>query len=444
MRTPASVRARRSARLAGRAASALTVALAACSNPFSPPPTATPIVITATPAPAAPPDATATVLPTAPATSTPQLTPTVISQEDAVAQVARYTVLVRTDAGGGSGVSLGGGAVLTSYHVVEDAAQVRVRFASGRQDPARVAGVDPRRDLALLRSSLADEPAAPIGDAGSLRPGEGLVAVGYPLSDIIGSEVATVTRGSFSGRRQVGGVWLVQTDTSSNPGNSGGPLADSRGRLVGVIAGGIRGAAGLNFAVASDEVQAFLAGPMQLPLPRASPAAVPTSVPTQPVAASASPTRVPPPPPPLPPTPTRPPDPPPPDRPAPVGLEIRSPADGARVPDRVVVQGIQARPRPAGVHAWLFIRAQVEGSRWYPCPREIVAGADGTWGCEVSLGGASGTRHELVIGVVDDALHGFLSRYVAANPDQPLYPDQPPGVLPRGFSPESAIVVVRQ
>ena len=108
------------------------------------------------------------------------------------------------------------------------------------------------------------------------------------------------------------------------------------------------------------------------------------------------------------------------------------------------MQGPQARPTPPGSHVWLFVIARVEGSRWYPCPREIVARPDGTWSCELYLGGSPGVRHEIRVGVVDDAVHAFLARYVAANPNQLLYPDQPAGSLPRGFAEEAGVSVIRQ
>jgi trypsin-like peptidase len=215
-------------------------------------------------------------------TATPQATPAPMPQEDAIALVKQYTVLVVTDQGFGSGISLGGGQVLTAYHVIENAARVQVRFATGRQEPVRVVGGDSRRDLALLRSSFTEEPTAPMGDAAALRQGAVLLAVGYPRPTAIGIEEVTVTRGIVSARRQSPeGVWLVQTDTSFNPGNSGGPLADGQGRVVGVVTSGVRGAVGLNFAVASDEVKAFLAGPMQPPVarPPVPPAPAPPSVP---------------------------------------------------------------------------------------------------------------------------------------------------------------------
>jgi putative serine protease PepD len=212
-------------------------------------------------------------------TVVPQPSATTLSLEDAVAQIKRYTVFIRADypsgdRGAGSGISLGGGRALTNGHVVEDAGQVTVRFADGRQEPVRVVSLDRRRDLALLQSSFTDEPPAPIADARALRPAESLVAVGYPRSFELGAQDATITRGIYSARWQSpSGVWHVQTDTPMNPGNSGGPVADVQGRLVGVATWGVRGSVGLNFAVASDEVAAFLEGGGSAPPPASAPAA---------------------------------------------------------------------------------------------------------------------------------------------------------------------------
>lgn len=173
--------------------------------------------------------------------------------------VRGYTVLVWSEGGSGSGISLGEGRVLTNNHVVEGASRVSVRFANGQQEPVRVVRTDPRRDLALLQSSFGEAPAALLRDARSLEPAESLFAVGYPRPDVIGAQDTTVTRGIFSARwESPAGVWHVQTDTQVTNGNSGGPLTDGRGQLVGVITFGVRGAGGLNFAVATDEVQAFL------------------------------------------------------------------------------------------------------------------------------------------------------------------------------------------
>jgi hypothetical protein len=169
-------------------------------------------------------------------------------------------VLVWNNDGSGSGISLGDGKILTADHVVEGNGPANVRFADGREQPVRVLRTDPRRDLALLQSSFHDTPAAQLRDARSLHTLENLIAVGFPRADVLGVQDTTVTRGSFSGRWQSPqGVWHVQTDTPVNPGNSGGPLADAEGQVIGVVRMQVRQSEGLNFAVASDEASAFLA-----------------------------------------------------------------------------------------------------------------------------------------------------------------------------------------
>ncbi len=119
-----------------------------------------------------------------------------------------------------------------------------------------------------------------------------------------------------------------------------------------------------------------------------------------------------------------------------VGVEINSPSNNAHVPSSLVVGGAQAGPTPRGLHVWCFVRADVPGSRWYPWHRgEILAGTDGTWAVDLYLGGPPGTRHEVRIGAVDDALHADLDAFLGSNPDQPL-PD-----LPAGFVQEAQITV---
>jgi hypothetical protein len=190
-------------------------------------------------------------------------TPT-LSPADAVELVQRYTTLVWVTntrgaiTGNGTGISLGDGKVLTNHHVVQGAAQVWVRFDDGRREPVQVLRTDPRRDLAMLQSSFMDQPAAQIGDSRALRATDSVFAVGYPMADLIGAQSTTVTRGIFSGLNDTLGVRHVQTDTPINSGNSGGPLTDSQGRVIGVVTWKLRGAVGLNYAVASDEVHAFL------------------------------------------------------------------------------------------------------------------------------------------------------------------------------------------
>jgi S1-C subfamily serine protease len=208
-------------------------------------------------------------------------TPTPLLARDAVALIKQFTVRIRTNLGSGSGISLGNGRVLTNYHVVRAATRISASFAEGWEGPVQLIRFDARRDLALLGSGPPRAPTATFAEAGALQLADNLLAVGYPRSDIIGAQEATVTRGILSARRQINGVWYVQTDAAVNPGNSGGPLADSQGNVIGVVTWGVRDAVGLNHAVASDEVESFLSSP-DMPVPAATVPPRPARSPTVP------------------------------------------------------------------------------------------------------------------------------------------------------------------
>lgn len=141
----------------------------------------------------------------------PTATPT-LTLEEAAAWIKTSTVPVQTNRTTGSGISLGEGNIVTSRHVVEGMSSIRVRFSDQRWAAATVARTDARRDLALLRVGVYDGPKAPMRESATLRVAERLLAVGYPLSYIIGTSEATVSSGIFSAMREVRGVWYVQTD----------------------------------------------------------------------------------------------------------------------------------------------------------------------------------------------------------------------------------------
>src|SRR6202048_911098 len=167
------------------------------------------------------------------------------------------------DRGGlGSGIVISpDGLVLTNSHVVGSSRQIRLRDNEGIATDARVLGVDPATDLALLRADGArDLPYASLGNSKSLRRGQLVVAIGNPL----GFE-STVTAGVVSalGRsiRSVSGRTIedvIQTDAALNPGNSGGPLVSSSAEVIGINTAIISGAQGICFAVASNTAQFVL------------------------------------------------------------------------------------------------------------------------------------------------------------------------------------------
>ena len=168
----------------------------------------------------------------------------------------------RERGGLGSGIVISpDGLVLTNNHVVGSSKQIRLRDHEGIVTDARVLGVDPDTDLALLRADGArDLRHASLGNSKSLRLGQLVVAIGNPL----GFE-STVTAGIVSalGRsiRSVSGRTIedvIQTDAALNPGNSGGPLVSSAAEVIGINTAIINGAQGICFAVASNTAQFVL------------------------------------------------------------------------------------------------------------------------------------------------------------------------------------------
>src|ERR1700689_1599760 len=168
----------------------------------------------------------------------------------------------RERGGLGSGIVISpDGLVLTNSHVVGASRHIRLRDNEGIVTDARVLGVDPDPDLALLRADGArDLNYASLGNSRSLRRGQLVVAIGNPL----GFE-STVTAGVVSARgrpiRSVSGRTIeevIQTDAALNPGNSGGPLVSSAAEVIGINTAIINGAQGICFAVASNTAQFVL------------------------------------------------------------------------------------------------------------------------------------------------------------------------------------------
>jgi len=162
--------------------------------------------------------------------------------------------------GGPRGVSQGtgfiiseDGYVLTNHHVVDGAGEIRITLSDRRELTAKLVGSDEQSDVALLKVAASDLPALRIGDSDKLKPGQWVVAIGSPFGldhSVTAGIVSAVGRANpYANQRYVP---FIQTDVAINRGNSGGPLLDTRGQVVGInsqIFSNSGGYMGVSFAI---------------------------------------------------------------------------------------------------------------------------------------------------------------------------------------------------
>jgi S1-C subfamily serine protease len=165
-------------------------------------------------------------------------------------------------AGTGTGVGTGviisaDGLILTNAHVVADASSITVTLPDNSAAKATVVSSDTAADLALVRVSASGLTAATLGDSDRLQVGQAVVAIGTPLGEF----ADTVTAGIISGTDRTINVsigargqsiqltGMLQTDAAVNPGNSGGPLLNSAGEVIGIVNAGDQSAQGIGFAI---------------------------------------------------------------------------------------------------------------------------------------------------------------------------------------------------
>jgi len=212
------------------------------------------------------------------------LPPAVHSQDvETVAIAAKPSVAVilaqRADGGIASGTAFMAAEklILTAEHVVANAKRILVKFPDYPAVDARVSGADANNDVAVLAIPGLPVRPLPLGDVSQVREGQRVVVIGFPRIEALGAETATVTEGIVSAVRS----GLIQMQAPVSPGNSGGPVLNLKGEVIGIVRGTLRGAQqGLNFAVPINTAKPLLGAAVLGTVPAIPP---PTS---QPVPAS--------------------------------------------------------------------------------------------------------------------------------------------------------------
>ena len=170
-----------------------------------------------------------------------------------VKKVLTSVVSIQTDTSIGSGAIIDSkGYILTNYHVIDGARRGLVRTSNQQTHEVRIVQTDSVKDLAILKIE-GDFTSLKFGNSDNVVVGQRVIAVGSPA----GLEFS-VNEGIISARRTIKGNEYFQTDVALNPGNSGGPLIDSNGKIIGINNFKLKGFEGLNFALSINEASTFV------------------------------------------------------------------------------------------------------------------------------------------------------------------------------------------
>lgn len=174
----------------------------------------------------------------------------------------------RSGEGIGSGfVYDSSGYILTNDHVIDGATSISVELADGRSFSGTVVRTDPTHDLAVVKIAATGLPTVTIGSSASVVVGQLAIAIGDPLGEFANSVSAGIVSGlarqittgnGLAASEQLDG--LIQTDTSVNAGNSGGPLLNSAGQVIGIVTATAANAQGLGFAIPIDAARSIMQG----------------------------------------------------------------------------------------------------------------------------------------------------------------------------------------
>lgn len=179
--------------------------------------------------------------------------------QELTAQTRESVVHIETDITSGSGFIVDSdGLIMTNNHVIVDAAEITVYLDDGSSFEATLINRTPIGDLAIIQIEATDLPILQLGDVGQLELGQQVVVIGYPLD----AETVNITSGFVSSVEfdDGTGITWVKTDSAVNPGNSGGPLLNLHGQVIGVVSAKLVGVAveGVGYAISANTVKGYL------------------------------------------------------------------------------------------------------------------------------------------------------------------------------------------